>query len=269
MNLASLLDKMAVIARRDLLTAIRYRIGFLITALGAIAELAAFYFLSRAVGPGFRPDGVEYFPFLLVGTGLYTFMVTGINAFLSTVRESQQNGTLELLMTTATPAPVLVFLSAMSAFAGNTVQLLAYLGAGLLLFGAPPNAPNIPGVVVVFGLSLAVAVAIGILAAALQLAIQKGSAIVWLLGSGVWFMTGTLFPVATLPRPLQVAAELIPITHCLSAMRLALLQGASFFELSGEIGILVLFSFTLLPFSVMIFSFTLRRARLEGTLSFY
>src|SRR5256886_10883614 len=106
MKLAGLLDKMLAIARRDLLTAIRYRIGFLVGAAGALAELAAFYYLSRAVGPGFRPDGVEYFSFLLVGTGLYTFLVVGINAFLHIVQEAQQTGSLEVLMTTSTPAPV-------------------------------------------------------------------------------------------------------------------------------------------------------------------
>jgi ABC-2 type transport system permease protein len=269
MKLAGLLDKMAAIARRDLLTAIRYRTGFLITAAGAVAELAAFYYLSRAVGPGFRPEGVDYFLFLLVGTGFYTFLVMGINAFLVIVQEAQQTGTLEVLMTTSTPAPVLVFLSAMSAFAGNTVQLLFYLGAGLLLFGAPLQNPNVLGCIVIFALSLVIAVAIGILAAALQLAIQKGSALVWLLGSGVWFMTGTLFPVATLPKPLRVVSELIPITHSLDGMRLALLQGASLSGLGSEIGILALFCLVLLPFSLLVFSYTLRRARLEGTLSFY
>jgi ABC-2 type transport system permease protein len=269
MKLAGLLDKMWAIARRDLLTAIRYRTGFLITAVGALAELAAFYYLSRAVGPGFRPDGVEYFPFLIVGTGFYTFLVMGINAFLHIVQEAQQTGTLEVLMTTSTPAPVLVFLSAMSAFAGNTVQLLFYLGGGLLLAGSLPQSPNIPGCIVIFGLSLVIALAIGILAAAVQLAIQKGSALVWLLGSVVWFMTGTLFPVTTLPKPLQVLAHLIPITHSLEGMRLALLQGAGFPLLASEIATLAFFSCILLPTSLVIFSYTLRRARLEGTLSFY
>lgn len=268
MRLAQLLDKTAAIVRRDLLTAVRYRTGFLITGAGAAAELAAFYYLSRAIGPGFRPEGVDYFPFLLVGTGFYTFLVMGINAFLVIVQEAQQTGTLEILMTTSTPAPVLVFLSAISAFAGNTVQLLFYLGAGLLLFGAPLHA-NILGCVVIFALSLIIAVAIGILAAALQLAIQKGSALVWLLGSGAWFMTGTLFPVATLPVPLRVIAQLIPITHSLDGMRLALLQAASWSALRGEIGVLALFSGGLLPFSLAVFSYTLRRARMQGTLSFY
>lgn len=269
MKLAALADKMAAILRRDLLTAIRYRTGFLVTAAGASAELAAFYYLSRAIGPDFRPEGMGYFPFLLVGTGFYTFLVMGIHALLQVVQEAQQAGTLEVLMTTSTPAPTLVFLSALSAFFGNSVQLVFYLGAGLLLFAAPLPNPNIAGCVVIFGLSLAIAVAIGLMAAALQIAIQKGSAIVWLFGSGAWFMTGTLFPVATLPKPLRSISELIPITHSLNGMRLALLQGAGFPLLAREIAILALFSLTLLPFSLLMFGYTLRRARQQGTLSFY
>ena len=82
MRLAGPLDKMLAILRRDLLTAIRYRSGFLITAAGTAAELAAFYYLSRAIGPSFRPEGMDYFPFVLVGTGFYTFWLLGISAFL-------------------------------------------------------------------------------------------------------------------------------------------------------------------------------------------
>src|SRR5438309_10591904 len=101
MKLAGLLDKMLAIARRDLLAAIRYRIGCLVGAAGALAELAAFYYVSRAVGPGFRPEGVECFSFLLVGTGVYTFPVVGINAFLQIVQDAQQTGSLEVLMPTS------------------------------------------------------------------------------------------------------------------------------------------------------------------------
>lgn len=268
MTLSGLLDRVIAIMRRDLLTAIRYRSGFLITAAGSAAELAAFYFLARAVGPEFRPDGVGYFPFLLVGTGFYTFLVMGINAFLVTVQEAQQNGTLEVLMTTATPAPVLIFLSAISSFAGHTLQFLLYLLAGLWLFGASIHV-NFLGCLVVFVLSVAIAVAFGILAAALQLAIQKGSALVWLLGSGIWFLTGTLFPVSSLPPVLRWVAQLIPITHSLDAMRLALLQGANLSTLAPQIAWLCVFSGLMLPASLLIFSYTLRRARLQGSLSFY
>lgn len=266
MSVASLLDKTVVIGRRDLLTAIRYRTGFLLSAVGALTELAAFYYLSRAVGPAFRPEGLEYFSFLLVGTGFYTFLLMGVHAFLQTVQEAQQTGTLEVLMTTSTSPPMLVFLSAMSAFAANTITLLFYLGAGFL-FGAPLH-PNLAASIAVFLLSVIIAVAIGLIAAALQLAIQKGSAVVWAVGS-IWFLTGTMFPVQTLPKTLRGLAQLIPITHSLEGMRLALLEGASLNRVRYELMVLVGFAALLVPVSLLAFSWTLRRARMQGTLSFY
>jgi ABC-2 type transport system permease protein len=266
MSLAGLVDKTAVIVRRDALTAVRYRTGFLLGAAGAITELAAFYYLAQAVGPGFRPDGVEYFSFLLIGTGFYTFLLMGVHAFLQTVQEAQQAGTLEVLMTTSTSPPVLVFLSAMSAFVVNTVTLAFYLIMGLV-FGAFLKA-NVFGSIVVFLLSILLAVAMGLLAAAVQLAIQKGSAVVWAIGS-VWFLTGTMFPVATLPLWLRRVSAAIPITHALDAMRMALLEGLSMPQLLGKLGILAAFVAFLLPFSLWVFSWALRRARQEGTLSFY
>lgn len=266
MSLLSLVDKTAAIVRRDLLTAVRYRAGFLLSGAGAITELAAFYYLSRAVGPGFRPEGLEYFSFLLVGTGFFTFLLMGVHSFLQTVQEAQQTGTLEVLMTTPTSPPVLVFLSALSAFAANTVGLLFYLAAGLL-FGAPLHL-NLPASLPVFLLSVVIALAIGLLAAALQLAIQKGSAVVWALGS-VWFLTGTMFPVQTLPKPLRDVAQLIPFTHSLAGMRMALLEGAPLRAVAHELRILIAFAIVLVPCSLLFFSSILRRARIQGTLSFY
>jgi ABC-type polysaccharide/polyol phosphate export permease len=270
MKFFRLADKAAVILRRDCLTVIRYRSSFVMGIGAAAAELAAFYFLARSVGPGFRPEGMGYFPFLLVGTGFYTFLMMGIHAFLASVQEAQQTGTLEVLMTTATPAPTLLFLSAISAFARNTARLGLYLLAGFLLLSGNNFArPNIGAALLVLIFSFTIAMAIGILAAAIQLTMQKGSAVMWLFGSMAWFMTGTLFPVSSLPKPLVILANLIPITHCLNALRLALFQSADVAGLMREISVLAWFAIVLLPSSLVIFSYTLSRARLEGTLSFY
>jgi hypothetical protein len=52
-------------------------------------------------------------------------------------------------------------------------------------------------------------------------------------------------------------------------MRLALLQGASLRTLGGELAILAAFGLALLPASLFVFVYSLRRARIHGTLSFY
>jgi len=266
--MASWLDKLYAILKRDLLTAMRYRTGFTLAFAGTLAELAAFFYLSRAVGPSFRPEGHEYFPFLLVGTGFYTFLVVGVNAFLTTVEEAQRHGTLEVLMTSATAPTTLLLLSAISAFAASTLNLLLYLAAGFVIFGAGFQA-NVSATLIVFCLSLLLAVSIGVFAAALQVATQRGSAVIWLLSSGLWFLTGTMFPVSSLPKQLRYLSEAVPITHALRGMRMAVLEHASLGTLAQEVGWLTLFCVVLLPSSLWVFALTLRRARVQGTLSFY
>jgi ABC-2 type transport system permease protein len=264
----SALDKLQAILRRDLLTAIRHRTGFVTTMVGLFTELAAFYFLSRAIGPGFRPGGIEYFPFLLVGTGVYTFLVMSTQAFLSTVQDAQQTGTMEVLMTTSTPPAELVVLSSVSAFARSFFNLGVYFLAGAAFFGAATHA-NIFSCLVVMVLLFAIAMALGIAAATVQVAFQKGSAVMWLLSSGAWLLSGAMFPVDSLPRPLVLLAHALPLTYAVNGMRMALLQGQSILTMGSTLGALLGFSLALLPLTLWALSVSLRRARQNGTLSFY
>jgi ABC-2 type transport system permease protein len=263
-----ILDKLHAILRRDLLTAVRHRSGFIVTLVGVFTELAAFYFLSRAIGPGFRPDGVEYFPFLLVGTGIYTFFIMSAQAFLGAVQEAQQTGTLEVLMTTSTAPAELVILSSISTFAGNLLNLLVYLFAGVAVFRASVQA-NLLSCLAVLFLSLVIALAMGIAAASLQVAFQKGSAVLWLLGSGLWFLSGTTFPIQSLPRPLELLARAVPLTYAINGMRSALLEGHSIREMAPTLATLAGFGLVMLPLALAALSLSLRRGRRNGTLSFY
>jgi ABC-type polysaccharide/polyol phosphate export permease len=262
-----ILAKAAAVLKKDAISALRYRNGLLLAAVAPAAQLLTFYYLARAVGPQFRPDGLPYFTFLLVGTGFYTFLLAGMHSFLRAVQESQQTGTLEVLMTTATPAPTLLLLTAVSSFAAGFVQLLFFVGAGLAFF-APALDVSATGAIVVFVLSVAIAISFGVIAAGLQVWTQKGSAVLWLFSSTAWVMAGTLFPVGALPTPVRVLSEWLPLTHALTAMRLAVLQSNSPLLLR-ESGILFLFALALLPASLLFFSWTVRRARQFGTLSFY
>jgi len=263
-----IVGKAKAVLKKDILSAVRYRNGFVFGIVAPAAQLATFYYLSRAVGPQFRPEGMPYFLFLVVGTGFYTFLIAGTHSFLRTIQESQQAGTLEVLMTTSTSPAVLISLSTITAFAGGIMQLVLYVGAGIFLF-SPVTHVNILGSALVFIFSILVCAAIGLFAAGLQIAIHKGSAVLWLLGSSVWLMAGAMFPVTALPRPAQLVSALLPFTHSLTGMRLALLQAQYSPALAHEIAILCLYAGLLLPTAVIFFSWTVQRARQFGTLSFY
>jgi len=263
-----IVDKAVAVLKKDLLTVIRYRNGLLLSAIAPAAQLATFYYLARAVGPQFRPEGMPYFLFLLIGTGFYSFLLTGTYSFLRIIQEAQQSGTLEVLMTTSTRPEVLVGLSAISAFGSALAQLFFYVVIGSLLFAHGVHV-NFFAAALVFMLSVVVATALGMVAAGLQISIHKGSAVIWALGSSSWLLAGTLFPVGALPKPVQVISQLLPFTHSLTGMRMAMLQPLSSSALQSEIGMLFLWALALGPASIVFFSWTVRRARQLGTLSFY
>jgi ABC-2 type transport system permease protein len=266
--LASLLDKLSAVVRRDLLIARRYRSGLVLAVAGGVLEIAGLYYLSKAIGPGFRPDGMDSYPFLLVGTGLYTFILMGVSSFMSTIQEAQQAGTLEVLMTTPTGGSTVLLLSAISSLAGKGLTFSIYLTGGLVLAGVRFAHVSLLPACIVLVLSFAIAAALGMGTAALQLLTQKGSAILWLLGSAVWMLAGAMFPISVLPRWLQFVSLAIPMTHALTAMRLTLISGGLPAGLLNEIAVLAGFALLLLPLSLVLFEKALRYARRTGSLSY-
>jgi ABC-2 type transport system permease protein len=70
-----------------------------------------------------------------------------------------------------------------------------------------------------------------------------------------------------LPTWLQVVARFNPMTYALDAMRAALLGGAGLRPVVPAIELLLGFAAGLLPFSMPVFYWTLRRTKTTGTLS--
>src|SRR5262249_5281534 len=122
---------------------------------------------------------------------------------------------------------------------------------------------------IVVCLSLGIAMALGIAAAAIQVSFQKGSAVLWMLSTGVWFLSGAMFPVESLPHPLVVIAQVIPLTYAIEGLRMALLQGRTVVAMAATLITLGGFCGVLIPLSYWGLSLSLRRARQNGTLSFY
>jgi ABC-2 type transport system permease protein len=192
----------------------------------------------------------------------------GVSSFMSTIQEAQQAGTLEVLMTTPTGGSTVLLLSAISSLAGKGLTFSIYLAGGLVLAGVRFAHVSLLPACIVLVLSFAIAAALGMGTAALQLLTQKGSAILWLLGSAVWMLAGAMFPISVLPRWLQFVSLAIPMTHALTAMRLTLISGGLPAGLLNEIAVLAGFALLLLPLSLVLFEKALRYARRTGSLSY-
>jgi ABC-2 type transport system permease protein len=99
--------------------------------------------------------------------------------------------------------------------------------------------------------------------------IKKGDPVTWIFTSLSWLLGGVIYPITILPDWLQKFSYLLPITHSLEGMRLALLKGLSTNDLLPHILALTLFSVVLLPISVGLFGYGVKRAKIEGSLTHY
>jgi ABC-2 type transport system permease protein len=256
---------------RDVLIARTYRSPFLFDTVHALFGAAMFFYTARFVdSPQLReslPQHGSYFAFALVGFVFFDYLGVAIDTFDLSLIEARDSGTLEHVLVTQTSLPVMLAGSAVYPFAATTIRIAIYIFWGALLFHFPLSAANWLGVGAMLIASLLPFCGLGILSASYVLLFKRGNPAKWLL-VGLWsFAGGMLFPVAILPDWLQFVAKLNPMTHALNGMRAALLGGAGLIELLPSIEILVLFAVVLLPLSVLVFSWTLRRTKVTGTLS--
>jgi len=257
--------------QRDLRIASTYRSPFVMEAIEALFGAAMFYYVARFVdSPELRqslPQGTSYFAYSLVGFAFFDYLHAALGSFDRSLEEARDTGTLEPLLVTQVPLPVVVAGSAMYPFLATTVRIVVYLGWGAALFGFPLRSANWLSVIAVLLSTLLAFSGMGILSAAYLLLFKRGNPAKWFLLSVSSVAGGMLFPVSILPDWLQILAHINPVTYALDAMRGALLDGATVLQIARPLSILLVFALILLPASFGVFSWALRRTKTTGTLS--
>jgi len=273
MSFARMFRNLFALFLRDLAIASSYRLLFVFELFETLFGVAAFYYLSRFIqSPELQrslPQGSSYFAFALVGFAFFDYLSVSINAFDLSLEEARRNGTLEYLLVTQTPLPVILAGSALYPFVLLSLRTAVYLGWGILLFGFPIAQANWLGAVIVLFASVLAFAGLGLLSASYLLLFKRGNPMKWLFLGVAGLVSGIMYPVTVLPVPLQWLARVVPVTYSLQGMRAALLDHAPLATLWPTVGVLLLFALVLLPTSLWVFTFALRRTKITGTLTHF
>jgi ABC-2 type transport system permease protein len=271
MNASHTLRKVAAFFWRDLRIASGYRLAMIAQTVEELFGVATFFYLSRFVdSPQLQralPAGASYFTFALVGFAFFDYLSVSMTAFDTSLEEARQNRTLEALLVTQTPLPVILAGSAVYPFAALALRTCVYLGLGAIFFGFAPHGANWFGALAILIASILAFAGLGILSASYQILFKRGNPVKWLVLGVSSLVSGMMYPVAVLPVPLQMLARLIPVTYSLEGVRAALLAGASWDKLWPSLVALLGFAVVLLPLSFVVFGWALRRTKITGTLT--
>jgi ABC-2 type transport system permease protein len=270
-NSASALGKVLAFFRRDFAIARGYRSALVLEILEALFGVATFYYLSRFVdSPALEqglPGGASYFAFALVGFAFFDYLGVSLTAFEASIEEARQNRTLEALLVSQTPLPVILAGSAAYPFFTLALRTCVYLGWAALLFGFVPRSANWLGAAAILFCSILAFAGLGILSASYNVLFKRGNPAKWLVLGVSGLVGGMMYPVSVLPHGLRILARLMPVTYSLEGMRAALLAGAGWNRLWPSIAALLIFAAILIPLSFAVFAWALRRTRVTGTLT--
>jgi ABC-2 type transport system permease protein len=251
--------------KRDLLVDLSYKLSFALEGIHVLITIAAFFFLAGLLDAP-TLQGYDSFAFILVGLAVNAYMTTCLVCFTQVVRESQLSGTLKAVLVTPTSPTQFLACSSLYPLARATVDAAVY-AAGGLAFGVSVAQVNPLPAFLLFAASVLAFSSVGMISAAFIVVFKRGDPLLWLFGSGSWLLGGVMYPTDVLPHWLRPVAELLPITHALRGLRSTLLGGAPLATVASDLAFLAVFAAVVLPASVAVFEFGLRRARITGTLA--
>ncbi|MGH9275374.1 MAG: ABC transporter permease [Acidimicrobiales bacterium] len=249
-----------------------YRLAFLTQLGGAFTTLLSAGFLSRLVPAdqaALHPYGGDYFTFVLVGTAALSYFSVALGSFSGSLGQEQEMGTLEALLVTPVDERVLLLCGAAWPCLFATVQLALYLVVGSVLFGGDVPLHHLGLAAAILGLTLVAFSAVGLAGAAVVVLTKRAGLLLAFVASAFALLGGVLYPISVLPRPLQLLAQCLPMSHGLDGVRRALGPDPDLGVIGLDAFVLVAFSVVCLPAALEGFRWAVRRARRAGTLSHY
>jgi ABC-2 type transport system permease protein len=254
---------------RDMRTEFSHKFALVLKVAGAALSVVIFYFIATAlrhVGNSSFDVFGGYFPFAVIGLAFITYMTLGVGAMASTMRDSQADGTLELLVVSPTRLSLTLLSSAISGFTFAGFSVFAYLGVGAAL-GASLGAANVPTALLAFVLTTMSFVPLALFAASIVFLTTRGNPVAFGVRTASVVLSGVFYPTSVLPEWLRIPGQALPLTHALEVLRGSLLLGEGPGALGNQFLALAGLTVVLTPLSLLACRAAVRIARTDGSLT--
>lgn len=247
-----------------------YRAKLSLGLASLLLSVVTFSFVGKMVsqaGPWFvERYGTDYASFVVLGVAAHSVASAGLGCFRAAVRREQLQGTLELLLTSGLPEPLIVVLSGLGELVVVAAGGAAFLAAAAGAFGVSLDiAPAAVPAAALYGLFMS---GLGLASAGAILITKEGEPVSWVFGSLSGLLGGVYFPVDLLPPWLSRISGILPTTHALSLIRPVAPMGAAPAS-SAALAHLSLSAAASLGLGFLALRWGLRSARTRGTLGQY
>ena len=258
-------EKIYYFMKRDMISFATYKTNMALMVLSALFGALSYAYLGSNANMQkvLQMYNMSFTSYLLIGTAFNTY----IGQSLTLVQRTINPWSLEEVLVSPTGIGTFIIGSSAWGFIWSTIVVAVYLALGSLAFGVALSI-NLAGTVLVLALGIGTLVGFSMIGAGILILIKQGDPITWLIGILTSVFGNVLFPPQVMPYPLQVISYFVPQYYFFTSIRL-MMTGWTIQMILPEILTLALMCIIIMPSGYLIYSWCLRTARKNGTLSWF
>jgi ABC-2 type transport system permease protein len=199
-----------------------------------------------------REPGSRYIDFLVPGLLGMNLMGGSIWSMGFAIVDARRRKLMKRLVATPMPRSYFLLSFLISRLAMLLVEVGAFLGFAVLVFGVPirGSLALIAGVCVIGTLAFG---AMGLLISSRVRTIEAASGLMNLTMLPMWILSGVFFSSQRFPEVVQPVISALPLTAVNDALRATMLQGATLTQIAPQLGVLAAWTLVCFPVALKLF----------------
>ena len=265
MTLLQELDKIYFFMKRDMRSFSTYKTNIILSVLSALFGALSYAFLgaNAQMQSVLNRYHINFTTYLLIGIAFNTYL----SQSLTLVQKTINPWSLEEVLVSPTGLVTFIVGSSMWGFIWSTLVIAIYLAVGVFAFGVVLSV-NIIGTALVVALGISTFIGFSMIGAGILILTKQGDPVTTVITIATNLFGNVLFPPQVMPQALQVISYFVPQYYFFTTIR-QVLTGAALQTILPDLLVLVLMCAVILPLGYFIYSWCLRTAKKNGTLSWF
>ena len=229
-----------------------------------------FFYFSKLVDSSPNPylDG-SYYMYVIYGVAATDLSVVIINRLNNEIRDYQLTGVIDSLLSSNHSDLKILVLSYPFGIFMALIRFFIYIFLASFISGQNIfDINNLPHLILIISLYIAVIIGIGLMAASLTVLFKRGNPILYIYFFLSSSIGGVFFPPTVFPSYVQFVSEVMPIKILLDILR-EFQTGFVFINVGEKLMILLCYALFFLISGFFLMKLSLRMARMKGQLTNY
>jgi ABC-2 type transport system permease protein len=259
------LDKIYFFMKRDMRSFSTYKTNIILSVLSALFGALSYAFLgsNAQMQSVLNSYHIDFTTYLIIGIAFNTYL----SQSLTLVQKTINPWSLEEVLVSPTGLVTFIIGSSAWGFIWSTLVIAIYLSVGVFAFGVILSI-NIIGTMLVVALGISTFIGFSMIGAGILILTKQGDPITTGITIATNLFGNVLFPPQVMPQALQLISYFVPQYYFFTAIR-QVLTGATLSMILPDLLILILMCAVILPLGYVIYSWCLRTAKKNGTLSWF